>query len=377
SVLGVREMPGRPLLTRLIDFLRPRSVLLLLDNCEHLVVACAELTEALLRVCPQLTILATSREALGISGEQPWIVPSLALPDPRAPSHVDQIRACEAVRLFVERARIVRPDFTPTAQNAALLAEVCRRLDGIPLALELAAARLAALSLESLALRLDDRFRLLTGGSRTALPRRQTLRATLDWSHDLLSVPERTLFRRLSVFAGGWTLEAAETVCVDENIKSEEVLNVLAGLVGKSLVLLEERSGKDRYQLLETVRQYGQEKLTASSEAELLRDHHLDWCLAMTLRAEPWVNPSGPGVFGRKGGEQAIWLDRLREEADNLRIALSWSKEVDGRQEKGLRLAASIPLWWSLAGHNGEGRRWLEDLLKHGGNVPALLQAQA
>jgi len=377
TVLGVREMPGRPVLTSLIGFLRSRRLLLLLDNCEHLVMACAELAEALLRVCPQLTILATSREALGISGERPWIVPSLALPDPRSPPNAEQILACEAVRLFVERARIIRPDFTPTAQNAALLAEVCRRLDGIPLALELAAARLAALTLESLAARLDDSFRLLTGGSRTALPRRQTLRATLDWSHDLLSEPERVLLRRLSVFAGGWTLEAAEAVCAGEGIGPEEVLDLLAGLIHKSLVLLHEETTGNRYHLLETVRQYGQEKLTTAGEAELLRDRHLDWCLGMALRAKLGVGAGESAAPNLEPHEQAAGLERLEGEADNLRAALSWSKAAGERQEKGLRLAASIPLWWLLAGHAGEGRRWLEDLLENAGKVPALLQARA
>ncbi|MGH2411019.1 MAG: ATP-binding protein, partial [Chloroflexota bacterium] len=327
--------------------------------------------------CPQLTILATSREALGIGGERPWLVPSLSLPDPGTPANAEQTLACEAVRLFVERARVVRPDFTPTAENAALVARICRRLDGIPLALELAAARLAALSLESLGARLDDRFRLLTGGSRTALPRQQTLRATLDWSHDLLSEPERVLFRRLSVFAGGWTLETAEDVCAGESIEPGDVLDLLAGLLGKSLALLEERSGERRYRLLETVRQYGSEKLSAAGEAALLRDRHLDWCLAMARRMELWVDSVEPGPSNLESHEQAAGLEQCEVEADNLRAALAWSSAADGRLEKGLHLAASTHLWWYLGGHAGEGRRWLGMLLQRDGKLPALLEARA
>jgi non-specific serine/threonine protein kinase len=242
-----------------------------------------------------------------------------------------------------------------------LAAQVCRRLDGIPLAIELAAARLAALSLDQLAARLDDRFRLLTGGSRTALPRQQTLRATLDWSYDLLGEGERLLLRRLAVFAGGWTLEAAEAVCAGEGIAPDEVLDLLAGLVAKSLVVLEDGRAGTRYRLLETVRQYGREKLAAAGEAPWLRDGHLGWYLALARRAEP-----GMGTPEREG-----WLELLEVELENLRTALHWSGIAEERQEVGLRLAAAIEDFWYMRGYASEGRRWLEDLLARGGAAVA------
>lgn len=215
TTIGVREEPGRPILATLTDFLKPKKVLLVLDNCEHLLSACATLCDQLLRSCPGLYILATSREGLNIAGETTYRVPSLALPDPCSPQPISDLVQVEAVRLFVERAQAAQPSFQVNEQNAASLAQLCVRLDGIPLAIELAAARVKALSVDQINQRLDDRFRLLTGGSRTALPRQQTLRALIDWSYDLLSPQEQTLLRRLSVFAGGWTLEAAEAVCAD------------------------------------------------------------------------------------------------------------------------------------------------------------------
>ncbi len=351
SVLGVREKPSQPLVASLADFMRLKHLLLLLDNCEHLVVACAELADALLRVCPRLTILATSREAVGIPGERAWKVPSLALQDPHA--SLAPAQACEAVQLFAQRAQAVRSGFALSEQNAGLVAQVCRRLDGIPLAIELAAARLAALSLEQLAARLDDRFRLLTGGSRTALPRQQTLRAALDWSHDLLGVAERVLFRRLSVFAGGWTLEVAEIICAGEGIAADEVLDLLAGLVNKSLVMVEEAGADSRYRLLETVRQYGHEKLVAAGEAEQLRDRHLDWYVVLAERA-----------FAGWWTDQLAWATRIAAELENVWTALAWSKDGGQRQEAGLRIASSIFPFWYLQGFTREGQRWVEDLLE-------------
>jgi non-specific serine/threonine protein kinase len=343
-------------------------VLLLLDNCEHLLGACAALADALLRVCPHLTILATSREALGIAGEQPWRVPSLGLPDPRARLTLERVAACEAVQLFAQRAQVVRPDFTLTGHEVIPAAQICRRLDGIPLALELAAARLAVLSLDQLATRLDDRFRLLTGGSRAALPRQQTLRATLDWSYDLLGEPERLLLQRLSVFAGGWTLEAAEAVCAEDGIAPEEVLDLLAGLVAKSLVLLEEGSAGARYRVLETVRQYARERLAAAGEAPRLHDRHLDWYQTLAGQAAQRIG----------GAEREVWLERLEAELENFRSALDWSSTAEGRQEAGLRLAAALEDFWYIRGYTGEGRRWLERLLELGGvAVPVALRARA
>jgi predicted ATPase len=256
SVLGLREEPSRPLLDTVCDYLRAKTMLLILDNCEHLVAACAQLVDALLRAASHIKILASSREALGITGELAWRVPSLALPPIQPPiSNLRSLTQYEAVRLFIERAVFVSPSFTVTNANAPAVAQICHRLDGIPLALELAAARVKALSVEQIAARLDNRFRLLTGGSRTAVPRQQTLRALMDWSYDLLPEPERVLLRRSSVFVGGWALEAAETICAGDGIASDEVLDFLSHLVDKSLVIQNEISGAARYHLLETIRQ--------------------------------------------------------------------------------------------------------------------------
>ena len=367
TVLGVRERGDEALLETLTAFLRPKRLLLLLDTCEHILPACAHLADALLRVCPQLTLLATSREALGIGGEQLWRVPSCTLPAPMARLTLERTRASDAVRLFVQRARVRQPDFALTEHNMALVTLICRRLDGMPLAIELAAARLAALALDQLAARLDDRFRLLIGGSRVALPRQQTLRASLDWSYDLLEEGERLLLRRLAVFAGGWTLEAAESICADRGIMAGEVLDLLAGLVNQSLVLLEERTGP-RYRLLETVRQYGWEKLAAAGEAPLLRERHFEWYLTLAGQAALHVG----------GAEREVWLERLEEELENLRTALDWSSQEDGRWEAGLRLAAALEDFWYIRGYAGEGRRRLEGLLERAGTaVPAAVRARA
>src|SRR6185437_960290 len=356
------------LLDSLIAFLRPKQMPLLLDNCEHLLVACAVLVDALLRVCPRLTILGTSREAMGIGGERPCQVPPLDLPDPCGRLTLEQVAACDAVQLFAQRAQAMRPSFALTGQQVILAAQVCRRLDGIPLAIELAAARLSALSLDQLATRLNDRFRLLTGGSRTALPRQQTLRATLDWSYDLLGEMERVLLRRLSVFAGGWTLEAAETVCAGEGILPRPVLDLLAGLVNKSLVQLEEGRTGPRYRLLETVRQYGREKLVAAEEEMVVQDRHLNWYVTLVGQAARRIG----------GPEREVWLAWLMTEMENLRAALSWGSREQGRQEAGLRLAAALEDFWYMQGYAGEGRRWLEGLLERGGRaIPPALRARA
>jgi non-specific serine/threonine protein kinase len=398
TVLGVREQAGHAPLDRLTAFLCPKQLLLLLDNCEHMLGACAALADALLRRCPRLTVLATSREALGIGGERPWRVPSLGLPDPRGRLTLEQAAASEAVRLFVQRAQVARPDFALSGHQVVLAAQVCRRLDGIPLAIELAAARLSALSLDQLSMRLDDRFRLLTGGSRVALPRQQTLRATLDWSFDLLDQAERLLLRRLSVFAGGWTVEAAEAVCADEGtvtaappwrtgtaggargadgvardgerialLAPEEVLVLLTGLVDKSLVLLEEGAASARYRLLEMVRQYAREQLAAAGEASRLQDRHLDWYLALATQVAQHIG----------GAEREVWLDRLEVDLENFRTALRWSS-LEGRQQAGLRLATALEDFWYIRGYAGEGRGWLEGLLERGGaTMPVTLRARA
>ena len=262
QTLGVRESSGRPLLSLLSNYLRGKDLLLLLDNCEHLVDACAHLVSHLLAAAPTLFILASSREALGISGEVAYRVPSLSTPDMRHPPPVETLTQYEAVRLFIERAETVLPGFAVTRENAPAIAQICHRLEGIPLAIELAAVRVKLLRPEQIAARLDDRFRLLTGGSRSALPRHQTLRALIDWSYDLLTDPERTLLRRLAVFAGGWTLEAAEAICAGDGLEGVEVLDTLSQLVNKSLALPDCEAGDEaRYQLLETIRQYAREKL--------------------------------------------------------------------------------------------------------------------
>src|SRR5829696_1005005 len=257
STLGVREQPGRSLTETLSGYLGSRKVLLVLDNCEHLVEACAKLAEVLLRSCPELRVLATSREALGITGEVTWLVPSLSLPDLRHLPAFESLPQYESARLFLERTAAVKPTFVLSEQNAGAVAQICYRLDGIPLAIELAAARRKVLSVEQIAERLEDTFGLLSAGGRTAVPRHRTLHATMDWSHELLPEEERALFRCLSVFAGGFTLEAVESVCAGEDLRSDEVLELLSHLVDKSLVMVREESGEARYRLLETVRQYG------------------------------------------------------------------------------------------------------------------------
>jgi predicted ATPase/class 3 adenylate cyclase/Flp pilus assembly protein TadD len=370
SVLEVREQPGRDLTGTLADYLQSRNLLLILDNCEHVIGACAPLVETLLRACPNLRVLATSREALGIAGETIWRVPSLMQE--------------EAMSLFAERAASAVPTFAVTPRNRSALAQVCARLDGIPLALELAAARVRVLTVEQIARHMDDRFRLLTGGNRTALPRQQTLRALIDWSYDLLDDAERALLRRLSVFAGGWTLEAAEAVCEDfgfsisdfglenpaatiQNPKSKiqngDVLDLLTRLVDKSLVMVEEGPAEMRYRLLETVRQYARDRLLEAGEAATARDRHLACFLQLAETAER--NLVGP--------EQAAWLNRLETEHDNMRAVLDWSVEGETR----LRLAGALHRFWLVRGHLTEGRARLEGALARGGGVSDAVRAKA
>jgi predicted ATPase/class 3 adenylate cyclase len=357
TALGVREEPGRPLIQTLIDYLRPKSLLLVLDNCEHLLAACARLAESLLRACTALRILASSREGVNIGGEIIYRVPSLSLPDlqrlpAEGPDLVAALAQSEAVCLFRERAVFSKPGFTVTIQNAPVIAQMCHRLDGIPLAIELAAARVKVLPVEQIAQRLNDRFRLLTGGSRTALPRQQTLRALIDWSYDLLTEPERALLRRLSVFVGGWALEAAEAVCSGEGIEEWEVLDLLTALAGKSLVVCEEPEGEGRYRLLETVRQYSRDRLLETSEVPVLRDRHRDWYLSLAERAE---------VEWQRVGDRA-WIDRLDREHDNLRAALEWSVAC-GEAEEGLRIGGALYEFWWQRGYYSEGRERIAALL--------------
>ncbi len=350
TTFQVREAAGRSLLDLLVDYLQPKSLLLVLDNCEHLVAACAKLASALLRACPNLKILATSREALGIAGEVPYHVPPLSRPDPRRVQSLEQLRQFEAVQLFVERGVHSQPRFALTDANAKPVAHICHRLDGIPLAIELAAARVKVLTVDQIATRLDDRFRLLTGGSRTGLPHHQTLRAAMDWSHDLLSVEERTLLRRLGVFAGGFNLEAAEAICTDDGVEVVAILDLLTNLVDKSLVVAEGLNGDIRYRLLETVRQYGLERLQESGEVAAVRGRHLDWYLGLAERAEPEL----------QGPDQVGWLSQLEMEHDNLRAALEWAKAEERGADVGLRLAGALHRFWAMRGYLSEGREWLE-----------------
>src|SRR5215216_2463322 len=315
GIFGLRELPNMSLNNIVTDYLRAKELLLILDNCEHLIEACAQLSENLLRNCPQLKIIASSREALGITGEMVYRVPSLSLPD-AAQVTCEALMESESVRLFMERATAAQAKFSLTDQNASSIAQICHRLDGIPLALELAAARVAIFSPEEIAARLGDRFKLLTGGSRTALPRQQTLRALIDWSYDLLSEEEQTLLRQLSVFADGWTFEAAEAVCPDL-----DVLNLLTQLVNKSLVMADERENSTRYHLLETIRQYARDKLLEAGESEQVRNQHLDFFLKFAEEAEQYMN----------GPQEMEWRTLLDAEYDNLRTALEWGMENDGK----------------------------------------------
>jgi predicted ATPase/DNA-binding CsgD family transcriptional regulator len=348
-VLAVNEEPTRPLVETLADVLGARSVLLVLDNCEHLVTACAELADRLLRACPGLRILATSREALHIAGETTWRVPSLPLPEPSLTSP-QQLQTSPAVQLFSERAAAVQPSFHLDEHNAAAVTEICRRLDGIPLAIELAAARTSMLSPEQIAARLIDRFAVLATGSRTAPIRHQTLRATIQWSYDLLIPTEQRLFERLAVFAGGWTLEAAEAVGSGDGIAPAAVLDLLTGLVDKSLVQAEPQAdGTTRYRLLETVRQYAEEKLVDSGDAAAVRDRHRDWYLALAEDA----------VGGLSGPDQLTWLECLEAEHDNLRAALAWCQADPDGADKEERLAGALGRFWRDRGYHREGFAWL------------------
>ena len=372
GVLGVREQPGRPLTATLVDHLSSKKLLLVMDNCEHLVQATAGLVETLLGSCPNLKVLATSREALNVSGELIWPVPSLSVPDDGSgdyysPTTVEELARYESVRLFVERARYRRPSFELTPENAGAVAEVCGRLEGIPLAIELAAARVEVLSVGQIAGRLKDSLGVLAGGNRTAPSRQRTLKGAMEWSYGLLGELERDLFGRLSVFAGSWELEAAEAVGISEGIKEEDVLDLLSGLVNKSLVLAE-ADGVDasRYRMLEPVRQYAREKLEESGEAEQVRHRHATWFLGLAEEAELHL----------KGLHQVAWLERLEREHDNLRAAMRWLLE-EGEVETVVRLAWALRFFWYVHGHQSEGYRYTAEILQKGGTLPANVRAKA
>jgi len=349
DVFGVKEEVGRPVVEAVVKYVRNLKLLLILDNCEHMVDACADLARHLLRAGPAVKLLATSREPLRIAGETAYPVPALAVPDAGHATALEALRQYESVQLFIDRAVAVNPSFVLTQNNAAAVIDICRRLDGIPLALELAAARVRAFSAETIAERLSDRFQLLTGGDRTAMPRQQTLRAAIDWSYDLLTEDERAVLRRLSVFAGGWTLDAAEVVGSGAGIVAADVLDLLSNLVDKSLVTAREGSGGTRYHLLETVRQYGNDKLREANESDLHRDAHLDHFRTIAETADSLL----------RGAGQAQGLGRLHAENDNLRAALEWACSA-GRTASGLALARALGFFWHIRSDWSEGRYWLQ-----------------
>ena len=362
TVLEVREEPGRPLAETIVGRLRAQQALVVLDNCEHLVDASAALAEQLTRQCPKVTILATSREALRAEGETVWRVPSLSVPHrvPGAEPQPEQLTQYAAVRLFVDRATKVKPGFAITNANAPAVAEICSRLEGVPLAIELAAARANTLSPQQIEQRLDERFRLLTGGRRTALPRQQTLEATVRWSYALLPEAEQRLFARLSVFAGGFTLEAAEAVCAGDGAATSAVAELLGELASKSLVI----PGTGRYWMLETLRAYGRQRLTESGETEAPGQSHAsyftDFAEQMRMRI------TGPG--------QVDSLRHLDSEDENLRAALAWGLTHDVATT--LRLAAALQHFWILRGHWSEGREWVTRSMARSEVVPLELRAQ-
>jgi len=371
AAVGARESGGQSPFDGLTEYLRPRAVMLVLDNCEHLIVACAHLAEALLKTGARLRILATSRETLGIPGELVWPVPPLTLPDSRQPPVPDVLTGSEAVRLFVARAAQSQPDFALTSANAQAVAEICRRLDGLPLAIELAAARIRVLSVEQIAQRLDDHLQLLGGGSRTAPPRQQALRTTLDWSYDLLSDPERQFFRSLAMFAGGFSLEAAETIggsSADADpvpALRADVLDLLDHLVEKSLVLVDKQRGPARYRLLETMRQYGYERLAASGDLDRIRSRHADFFLALAESEEAKLT----------GAEQSAAFARLDLEHDNLHAALRYLVER-AETERAVRLGAALWRYWWVYGYLEEGADALEALAAFAPSKAAVADAK-
>jgi predicted ATPase/DNA-binding SARP family transcriptional activator len=347
TVLGLCESLDMPIVTSLTNYLRTKQTLILLDNCEHLIDDCAQLAETLLLACPQLRIIATSREALDLDGECIFQVNPLPFPDPANPPPLEKLQDYEAVRLFVERGETILPGFSLTQENAPTVIHICRQLDGIPLAIELAARQLKALAVGQIAAKLDDRFILLTNGYRTALPHHHTLRGVLDWSYDFLSHAERSLFCQLSIFSGGWTLESAA------QITTGGTLDLLTALVDKSLVIIEQTESTVRYRMLETIRQYGREKLAEAGQEELLRSRYMEFFLQFAERS--WKE--------MRGGDQKLWLKKTQAEYDNIRMALNWSLGSGKRPEVGLRLAIAMSEFWNWSNYYREEHQWLEHAL--------------
>ncbi len=362
GVLDVRPLPGRTATQAAVDRLGDDRVLVLLDNCEHVLDAAADLAEALLRGCPRVTVLSTSREPLGVPGESDWRVPALSLPDTLEPAAVGN---SDAGRLFAERAAKVRFDFELNDENAVAVARVCGGLDGIPLAIELAAARVRMLSVEQIADGLSDRFRLLTGGPRGADPRQQTLRASVDWSHDLLSGAERVLFRRLGVFVGGWSLEAVEAVCGGKGLEGGAVLDLLRSLVDKSLVVVEEHDRVARYGMLETVRQYAADILAESGERSDVHDRHLGFLVALAEQA----------ALELKSARARVWLAVLDPEGANFDAAINHG--VESAPEVALRMCVALAAWWEVGGRFDAGGKALQRAMAAADPSPRRLRARA
>ena len=350
TTIGLREEPQRPVIDMLCDYLREKRMLVVFDNCEHLVDACAQLADRILRTAPSVRMIASSREALNIPGEVTYLIPPLEVPESDPPPSLDSACEVEAVRLFVDRAAAALPSFRASDENIASIVRICRQLDGIPLAIELAAAKIKVLSVEQIAERLGDRYRFLTGGSRTSLERHQTLRAAIDWSYNLLSQEEQSLFLRLSIFSGGWSLEAAEAVCGGE--EAQDVLDLLEQLINKSLILVEQAHGEFRYQMLETIRQYASEKLVQQKEDQAQHDRHLDHFLGLAEEAAPHLFRD----------EQLEWLDRLDLDRENLRGALDWSMKLE-LPEPALRLCTALWRFWLIRCYWREGAGWLDRAL--------------
>lgn len=348
DAVGVREQPGKPLLSSLLSFLHEKSLLILIDNCEHLVGACATLVDALLHGCPSVRVLCTSREPLNIGGEHKFRLPSLGVPDAGTPYTVAALEQYEAVRLFIDRAVTAEPSFQVNNENAPAVANICAKLDGIPLAIELAVARLRSLSVSQIDSRLADRFRLLSVGKRTALPRQQTLQATIDWSHELLSEPERILFRRLSVFSGGWMIEEAERVAGFGELSPDDVLDALDLLVDKSLVTKRQFGKQTRFGFLETIRAYSIQRLEESGEAEELRDRH------MRVFAE-FASEYGATLRATQLGGQ---MERFSIEHDNVRIALARAFQLHSDSSIALQMVGDLAFFWYARGYAGEGLEW-------------------
>ena len=354
TALGLHPQPGRPLLTLLLEWLRNKHLVLILDNCEHLLAACADLAAAVLRSCPQVRLLATSREALGMVGEQRYEVPPLTVPPPAADATPADLLVYEAVRLFVARATLAQPTFQLTAANAAAVAQLCRQLDGLPLALELAAPYVKTLPIQTLVERLTQRFQLLDRGNRTAPPRHQTLRALVDWSYALLTEPERILLQRLSIFAGNWTLAAAEAVCSDtlpNGLAPAAVFAALLRLVEKSLVSVDERDDEPCYHMLETIRQYAYEQLCAAQAETPLGHRHLAYYLHWVSTIEPLLQQ----------GQRAHYIPQLAAAQENLRAALLWACAHDA--EAACRLVGLLRIFWFYGDRMVEGELWSQRVL--------------